>query len=159
MLKNRFPLLAARVGPGWQKVPDFLPIFLRTENCQWPNNILETESISESIICVQRENLSIRPGAEDRFWQAFGIFVKICCGTLSILGWMEQRVIVKYFFLNGRRSKLIHNGVVSTLQDNAVSLSTVTNSLRRSKSGDLSCGDEERPGRRLISWDRLFSAF
>jgi hypothetical protein len=41
--------------------------------------------------------------------------------------------------------------VVSTLQDNAISLSTVKNWLRRFKSGDLSCGDEERLVKPLIS--------
>jgi hypothetical protein len=40
---------------------------------------------------------------------------------------------------------------VSTLQDNAISLSIVKKWLRRFKSGDFSCGDEERPGRSLIS--------
>jgi hypothetical protein len=50
---------------GEEKIPDHMPIFLRTENCQWPNNILETRSISESIICVQRANLSVGCGAED----------------------------------------------------------------------------------------------
>jgi transposase len=55
--------------------------------------------------------------------------------------WMdriEQRVIVKYFFLKGHGSKLIHKELVSTLQDNAISLSTVKNWLRRFKIGDLS---------------------
>jgi transposase len=68
--------------------------------------------------------------------------------------WMdqiEQRVVVKYFFLKGYGSKLIHKELVSTLQDKAISLSTVTNWLRRFKSGDLSCGHEEWSGRPLIS--------
>jgi hypothetical protein len=42
-----------------------LPIFLRTENCQWLNNILEAKSISESVICIEPENLSIGSSAED----------------------------------------------------------------------------------------------
>jgi hypothetical protein len=37
-----------------------------------------------------------------------------------------------------------------TLHDDAISLSTVKNWLRRIKSSDLSCGDEKRPGRPLI---------
>jgi hypothetical protein len=76
--------------------------------------------------------------------------------------WMdriEQRVMVQYFFFKGHDSKLIHKELVSTLQDNAISLSTVKNWLRIFKSGDLSCGDEERRGRHLISMGRLFSAF
>jgi hypothetical protein len=59
--------------------------------------------------------------------------------------------MVKDFFLKGHGSKLIHKELVSTLHDNAISLSTVKNRLRRFKSGDLSCSDEERPGRPLIS--------
>jgi hypothetical protein len=50
---------------------------------------------------------------------------------------IEQRVIVKNFSLKGHRSKLIHKGLVSTLQDNAISMSAVKDWLRRFKSGDL----------------------
>jgi hypothetical protein len=42
--------------------------------------------------------------------------------------WMdriEQRVIVKYFFLKGHGSKLIHKEFVSTVQENAISLFTI----------------------------------
>jgi hypothetical protein len=52
---------------GDEKVPDAVPIFLRIGNCQSQNNILGTNSISESITGVQRENLSIGPDAEDLF--------------------------------------------------------------------------------------------
>jgi hypothetical protein len=38
---------------------------------------------------------------------------------------IEQRVMVKYFFLKGHGSKLIPKELVSTLQDNAISLSSV----------------------------------
>jgi hypothetical protein len=68
--------------------------------------------------------------------------------------WMdriEQRMMVKYFFLKEHGSKLIYKELVSTLQDNAISLSTIKNWFRRFKSGDLFCGDEEPPGRPLIS--------
>jgi transposase len=81
-------------------------------------------------------------------------------GALNI--WMdriEQRVMAKYFFLKGHGSKLIHKELVSTFQDNAISLSTAKNWLGRFKSGDLSCSDEERRGRCLISMGRIFSAF
>jgi hypothetical protein len=50
---------------------------------------------------------------------------------------------VKYFFFKRYGSKLIQKELVSTFQDDAISLSTVENRLRRFKSGDLSCGDEE----------------
>jgi hypothetical protein len=74
--------------------------------------------------------------------------------------WMdriEQRLTVKYFFLKRDGSKLIHKEFVSTLQDNAISLSALKNWLRRFKFRDLSCGDEEQSGRLLISLGRLFS--
>jgi hypothetical protein len=67
------------------------------------------------------------------------------------MGQIEQRTSVKYFFLKGRGNKLIHKELVRILQDNAISLSTVKNWHRRFKSGDFSYGDEERPGRPLIS--------
>jgi hypothetical protein len=59
--------------------------------------------------------------------------------------------MVKYFFLKGHKSILVHKELVSTLQDNVTARSTVKNRLRRFKSGDLSCFDEEKPGRPLIS--------
>jgi hypothetical protein len=63
-------------------------------------------------------------------------------------------------FLSQRtQSKHIHKELVITFQDNAISLSAVKNWLRRFKSGDLSYGNEERPGRPLISLARLFSTF
>jgi hypothetical protein len=62
-----------------------------------------------------------------------------------------QRLILKYFFLKGYASKLIHQELVSTLQDNVISLSIAKNWLTIFKSGELFCGNEERPGRPLIS--------
>jgi hypothetical protein len=52
---------------GGGRISDPLHIFLRTENCSQPKHILENKSISESIICIQRENLSIGFGAEELF--------------------------------------------------------------------------------------------
>jgi hypothetical protein len=72
---------------------------------------------------------------------------------------IEQRVTVKYFFLKGHTSKLIYEKLVNTLQDNAISLSAVKNWLRWFKSGSLSCDDDERLEKPLISLDRLFSSF
>jgi hypothetical protein len=54
-------------------------------------------------------------------------------------------MMMKDSFLKGHESKLIQKELVNTLQDNAIPLSTVKNWLGRFKSGDLSCGDEERP--------------
>jgi hypothetical protein len=59
--------------------------------------------------------------------------------------------MVKYFFLKRHGSKLIQKERVSILQDNTISLSTVKNWFKRFKSGDLSCSDEKRPGRSLMS--------
>jgi transposase len=67
--------------------------------------------------------------------------------------------MVKYVFLKGHESKLIHKELVNTLQDNAISLSTIKNWLRRFKSGNLVCGNEERPGRPLISMGPTFQRF
>jgi hypothetical protein len=67
--------------------------------------------------------------------------------------------MVKYFFLNGHGSKFISKEFESILQDNAISPSTVKNWLRRFKSGDLFCGDEERPGRPLISLSPALQCF
>jgi hypothetical protein len=72
---------------------------------------------------------------------------------------IEQGVMVKYFFLKGYTSKLIYMELVSTLQSNVISLSTVKNCLRRFKSGDLSCGEEERPERPLISMGLALQRF
>jgi transposase len=76
--------------------------------------------------------------------------------------WMdriEQRAMVKYFFLKGHGRKLICKEFVSPFQDNAISLSAIKNWLRRFKSGDLSCGDEARPGRHLISLAPVLQRF
>jgi hypothetical protein len=64
---------------------------------------------------------------------------------------IEQRVTMKYFFLKEHGNKLIHKKLVKTFQNNAISLSIFKNRLKRFKSGDLSCNDEERRGRPLIS--------
>jgi hypothetical protein len=64
---------------------------------------------------------------------------------------IKQKVMATYFFPKGYRSKHIDKELVSAFQDNAISMSTVKNWFRRFKSGDLSCGDEERAGTRLIS--------
>jgi hypothetical protein len=62
-------------------------------------------------------------------------------------------------FLKGHRSKLVHKGLVGTLQDNKISLSTVKNSPRRFKSGDFPCGYEEGPGRPRMLLDSALQRF
>jgi hypothetical protein len=95
-----------------------------------------------------------RSGAEGLFWSAFDI-----CVTKIWINRIEPRVMVKYFFLKRYESKLIHKKLVSTFQENAISLSIVKNWLKRSKSGDLSCGDEKRPGIPLISLGSALQRF
>jgi hypothetical protein len=72
---------------------------------------------------------------------------------------IEQRVMVKSLFLNEHGSKLIHKELVSTFQDNAISLSMLKNWLRRFKFSCLSCSDEERPERSLISMGSILQRF
>jgi hypothetical protein len=67
--------------------------------------------------------------------------------------------MVKYCFLKGRGSKVLHKELVSRLQDKAISLCTVKNWLKRFKYGDLSCGGEEWTGRLLISLGRALQRF
>jgi hypothetical protein len=67
--------------------------------------------------------------------------------------------MVKYFFLKRHESKLIHKTLLSTLQDNAISLFIIKIWLRRFKSGSLSGGDEERPGRPMNCLDPTFQRF
>jgi hypothetical protein len=76
--------------------------------------------------------------------------------------WMdriEQRVTVKYFFLKGHESKLIHKELVNTLQDNAIPVSIVKNWIRGFESGELSCREDELPGRPLISLGSVLRGF
>jgi hypothetical protein len=72
---------------------------------------------------------------------------------------IEQGVMAKYFFLKGPRSKLSHKELVNALQDNAISLCTIKNWLRRFNSDDRSCGNEERPDRPLISLGAALQRF
>jgi transposase len=61
----------------------------------------------------------------------------------------EQRFIVKYFHLKGWRNSKVTIELESTFQGSALSRATAKRWLRKVKSGDLSCLDENRPGRLL----------
>jgi histone-lysine N-methyltransferase SETMAR len=63
------------------------------------------------------------------------------------VGKFEQRCLMKFLFLVGKRYRTIHAQLVSVLEENAVSLSTVKYWCQRFKSGNLSVQDEIRPGR------------
>jgi hypothetical protein len=67
--------------------------------------------------------------------------------------------MVKYFFLERQGSKLMHEEHVKTLQDSAISLFIVKNWLKRFKSGEFSCSDEEWHGRLLISLGPVLQRF
>jgi hypothetical protein len=57
----------------------------------------------------------------------------------------EQRIIIKYFYMQGLGCKLIHGNLEKTLYKNAYSLSEVKCWLTRFKTGDLIFQDQERP--------------
>jgi transposase len=59
----------------------------------------------------------------------------------------EQRFIVKYFHLKGWENRKITTELEGTFQGSALSRATVKGWLRKFKSGDLSCLDENRPGK------------
>ena len=59
----------------------------------------------------------------------------------------EQRSVIKFFFLQGRRSKAIHGELSRVLGEAAVSLATVKRWCRRLTEGDSSLDDEFRSGR------------
>ena len=59
----------------------------------------------------------------------------------------EQRFVIKYFFLKGWGYKKITTELTETLEDKALSMSTIQRRVSRFKSGDLSCNDLEREGR------------
>ena len=62
----------------------------------------------------------------------------------------EQRIVIKYFFLKGWGYKKITTELTDTLEDDALSMSTIQRWVNRFKSGDLSCNDLEREGRRNL---------
>ena len=60
---------------------------------------------------------------------------------------VEQRFVVKYFFIKGWGNKKITAELQTTFQDSALSNSTVKRWIRKFKNGDSSCDDDSRPGR------------
>jgi transposase len=61
----------------------------------------------------------------------------------------EQRFIVKYFHVKGCGNRRITAELESTFQGSTLSRTIVKRWLRKFKSGDLSCPDENRPARPL----------
>jgi transposase len=60
---------------------------------------------------------------------------------------LEQRFVVKYFFLKGWGNNKISTELQTIFHDSALSSSTVKRWIRKFKTGDLSCDDDSRPGR------------
>lgn len=70
----------------------------------------------------------------------------------------EQRIVIKYFFLKGWGYKKITTELTDTLEDDALSMSTIQRWVNRFKSGDLSCNDLEREGRPNLDISDTISA-
>jgi len=60
---------------------------------------------------------------------------------------IETRVIIKFFFLQGKASREIHENLKETLGEDAPSYVTVKNWVAQFKLGDFSTCDAPRPGR------------
>jgi hypothetical protein len=71
------------------------------------------------------------------------------CTFRSLIGLVEQRIVLTFLFLNGLGYKAAHAELGSVLGDEACSLSQTKRWIRRFKDGDLSCEDEDRSGRPL----------
>jgi len=59
---------------------------------------------------------------------------------------METRVIIKFFFLQGKAPKKIHAILTETLGEYASSYATVKNWVAQIKRGDFFTCDAPRPG-------------
>jgi len=59
---------------------------------------------------------------------------------------METRVIIKFFFLQGKAPKKIHAILTETLGEYASSYTTVKNWVAQIKRGDFFTCDAPRPG-------------
>jgi transposase len=64
---------------------------------------------------------------------------------------VEQRFVLKYFFLKGWGNKMITAELQTTFGDSAISNSTVKRWIRKFKNGDFSGDDDSRPGRPLAT--------
>jgi hypothetical protein len=69
----------------------------------------------------------------------------------------EQKSVIKFFFLQGRRSKAIHGELSQVLEEAAVSLATVKRWCRGFKEGDFSLDDDSRSGRRRSDFGEAIS--
>ena len=60
---------------------------------------------------------------------------------------IETRVVIKFFFLQGKAPKEIHAILIETLEEHAPSYATLKNWVAQFKRGDCSTCDAHRPGR------------
>jgi len=60
---------------------------------------------------------------------------------------METRVVIRFFFLQGKAPKEIHAILKETLREHVPSYATVKNWVAQFKRGDFSTCDAPRPGR------------
>jgi hypothetical protein len=71
----------------------------------------------------------------------------------------EQRCVMRFFFLQGKKSKAIHGELPAVLGEAAMSLATFKRWCRRFKQGNFSFDDESRPGRPLSDIGEAVSSF
>jgi transposase len=71
----------------------------------------------------------------------------------------KQRFIVKYFHLKGWGNRMITAELESKFHDSALSRATVKRWLRKFKSSDLSCLDENHPDRPLTILGPILKKF
>jgi hypothetical protein len=65
------------------------------------------------------------------------------------MGEVEERFVVKYFFIKGWRNKKITVKLQTTFHDSALSSFIVKRSIRKLKNSDLSRDDDSHPGRHI----------
>jgi transposase len=72
---------------------------------------------------------------------------------------VEERFIVRYFFLKGLGNKRISAELHSTLHSSAIPNSTVKRWINKFETGDLSCDEYARPGRRTKILGQVLQKF
>ena len=73
---------------------------------------------------------------------------------------MEMRAVIKFFFLQGKARKEIHNILTETLGEREPSYGTAKNWVAQFKRGDFSTCDAPRPGRpETVTTRRLLIKF
>jgi histone-lysine N-methyltransferase SETMAR len=71
----------------------------------------------------------------------------------------EQRVVMKFLWMRGLGARRVHSKLSRVLGDDCYSLAAIERWLARFQEGDLSCGDQARPGRPQIDISGCLRAF